>query len=736
MMLQPKRIAEYRKIWLQLKANGYDVIPLLEGKEHPFRGWPNLPNDPAAIATWNGRAAAIRMFGSKMFIVDLDTRLEVARDAVLAMLEQRWPDFLARCLRRHSGAVKIALIGRSETEARTTQSRSWYPDPAIHDKEQKNQIEVFTGNSRKYVGVHGVHSPGREYGYHGRSILEVPVDQLPWFPGDQIGALVDACDEVMATCGLFPREAERTASSARIQYDLTPDLVFRLKDGDEMSLVDLEKYVKQCGRQEGYPSFLDPQSESEDRIKVNLSDTGLALWDTKTEISHRWVSAEPVDVTELGEKIKDAADAAGLPIPEAAPNWRERYENGSVKASLHNARLGIEAGGFVCAHDVFHNRMWIGRGGAANPSEPLPRFCGEVTDNRIASLRGWMSDRYGRDFTEKHIRDAVIQMAVENAFNPVTDMLAEAEANWDGVERLDRMAVDYFNCADTPVNRQCVRKTMIAAVARARNPGCKFDTILVMESPEGWNKSSVWLLLAGSDDNFSDESIIGKDSREVQEQLAGIWIHENAELAGLNKAEVRTIKSFASRTVDRARPAYGHFQVMQSRHSIEVGTTNSAEYLPSQTGNRRFWPIKILAPIDLGKLRAARLQLWGEAAHWQSQGERLTLDEALWPAAGVEQEARRVAHPWEAKLAAMSLVATAGPLAGVGYIGNGVVHRVGIEERVSTRVIFEHVLELKAWQMHRGHSITLGEIMRLLGWEHALVRIDGIPVKGYKREVS
>jgi hypothetical protein len=38
--------------------------------------------------------------------------------------------------------------------------------------------------------------------------------------------------------------------------------------------------------------------------------------------------------------------------------------------------------------------------------------------------------------------------------------------------------------------------------------------------------------------------------------------------------------------------------------------------------------------------------------------------------------------------------------------------------------------------MHRGHSITLGEIMRLLGWEHALVRIDGIPVKGYRRKVS
>ena len=61
---------------------------------------------------------------------------------------------------------------------------------------------------------------------------------------------------------------------------------------------------------------------------------------------------------------------------------------------------------------------------------------------------------------------------------------------------------------------------MIAAVARARRPGIKFDTILVMESPEGWNKSSVWALLAG-EGNFSDERIIGHATREVQEQLAG-----------------------------------------------------------------------------------------------------------------------------------------------------------------------------------------------------------------------
>ena len=63
-----------------------------------------------------------------------------------------------------------------------------------------------------------------------------------------------------------------------------------------------------------------------------------------------------------------------------------------------------------------------------------------------------LSDRFGFDLTEKHVRDAVVSLALEHCFDPVADMLAEAEANWDGVERLDRMAADYFNCEDTPLN--------------------------------------------------------------------------------------------------------------------------------------------------------------------------------------------------------------------------------------------------------------------------------------------
>jgi len=443
----------------------------------------------------------------------------------------------------------------------------------------------------------------------------------------------------------------------------------------------------------------------------------------------KWGIPDP-DVPPGARLGPEVLAAIAKDVPQAkTPNWRERYvETQNPKPTFHNARAAIEALSIECSADVFHGKLFMGRGTTGGALQP---FHGEVTDVAIGALRVCLSDAFGLDFTEKHIRDAVVTLCNEHQFDPVVDMLAEAEANWDKVERLDRMAVDHFNAEDTPLNRACVRKTMIAAVARARQPGCKFDTVLVMESPEGWNKSSAWAVLAG-DGNFSDESILGKASREVQEHLAGVWIHENAELAGITKAEVEAIKAFASRQVDHARPAYGRFLVAQPRHSIEVGTTNANYYLLSPTGNRRFWPIEVRAEIDLQKLRGARLQLWGEAAHCQRQGEALTLPRALWADAGVEQEARRVIHPWEAKLAEMVTVVK---VEGQEYWGNGVVHLVEGEERVATSAIFEHVLKVPAGQLHNGHSKTVSSIMKQQGWKPKPFLLDGKTVRGYVRTV-
>src|SRR4029077_1831155 len=244
--------------------------------------------------------------------------------------------------------------------------------------------------------------------------------------------------------------------------------------------------------------------------------------------------------------------------------------------------------------------------------------------------------------------------------------------------------------------------------------------ILVCESPEGWNKSSAWEVLAGRE-NFSDESILGKNTREVQEQLADIWIHENGDLSGLNKSEVEHVKAFASRTNDRARPAYGRVLINQPRQSIEVGTTNAEKYLLSITGNRRFWTFKLYQPIKLDQLRQDRLQLWGEAAAAESAGESSVLPEHLWPIMREAQEARRVIDTWENELENLppSLI----------QMRDGWEHITGL-------AVQEYLSGYRRQTFNSASGRKINEIMTRLGWESTRFRVDGLSVRGYKRQGS
>src|SRR4029078_9332086 len=129
------------------------------------------------------------------------------------------------------------------------------------------------------------------------------------------------------------------------------------------------------------------------------------------------------------------------------------------------------------------------------------------------------------------------------------------------------------------------------------------------------------------DENFSDQSILNAKDKEVKEQLDGVWMHENADLAGMKRAEVEHVDAFASRQVDRARPAYGRVREDRPRRSIEWGTTNNKTYLQSQTGNRRWWPL-VTRKLDIEARKRDGEQVLGGAATYEPAGESIGLDKS------------------------------------------------------------------------------------------------------------
>ena len=394
--------------------------------------------------------------------------------------------------------------------------------------------------------------------------------------------------------------------------------------------------------------------------------------------------------------------------PSEAINW-EHTQGGALKSkSYRNAHSGLQTLGLSFRHDSFHDRKFI-------EGDALAEGGGELSDALCRELREILIRRFSVDPGADNVKEAAERLCEANPFDPIRDYLNGLR--WDGQRRLERLLLDYFGAPDTELNRALGRIILTAAVRRARKPGCKFDLIVVLEGLEGKNKSSAIEILAGKE-NFSDQTILGQSDREQQEKLKGVWLYEIADLTGMKRADVEHVKAFASRTHDRARPAYGRFLVNQPRRCVFIATTNETVYLKSQTGNRRFLPVKT-GNIDNEALVRDRDQLWAEAACLEAKGHSIELPRELWKAAHEEQEQRRETDPWEDALADVE-----------GEVIEG-------EERISSAKLLALELGIPRDRQTDVHSKRLGRVMRRLGWQGPKsIWIECRTQRGYRRPTS
>lgn len=244
-----------------------------------------------------------------------------------------------------------------------------------------------------------------------------------------------------------------------------------------------------------------------------------------------------------------------------------------------------------------------------------------LDDDDDAGLRNYLSETYG--ITGKSvIEDALAETLLKSEFHPVRRYLSQL--SWDGVKRVDKLLIDYMGAEDTELTRAMTRKTLAGAVARIFKPGCKFDYVLMLVGPQGIGKSSFIALLGGEWFTDSLEDVRGKDAYE---QIQGSWIIELGELAALRKADVEAVKRFVSTQSDKFRQAYARRSKEFPRQCIFIATTNADDPLKDNTGNRRFWPVKVgVNPINLSNRKDfPRDQIWAEAVEIFEQGELLML---------------------------------------------------------------------------------------------------------------
>lgn len=391
-------------------------------------------------------------------------------------------------------------------------------------------------------------------------------------------------------------------------------------------------------------------------------------------------------------------------LAAVSDGWPDCDRNGAPKPTMRNALVALQRLELSFAHDLFRHRKVVN-------GSLLDEQQGEISDDACAALRGIIIDTFNFDPRAENVRDAVTQLCLENTFHPIRQMLDSLA--WDGIPRLDRWLTTYMGAEDTPLNGAVSRIMLIAAVRRVREPGVKFDTIVILEGRQGTGKSTALQILAGPD-NHADNEILSLSPKEQMEAMEGVWIYELSEMSGLSKSEAEKTKAFASRQFDKARMSYGRFSERRGRQAIFIGTTNESKYLKDRTGNRRFLPVKTGA-IDLEALRRDRDQLWAEAAQREAQGESIVLPQNLWAEAAAEQDERLEDDPWLEPLAAVRGQA------------------FGDEVRVFTSHLLGEVLGIEVERQHNNHAKRLAGLMKSLGWEHGKFKVGNKNFRGFRR---
>lgn len=351
------------------------------------------------------------------------------------------------------------------------------------------------------------------------------------------------------------------------------------------------------------------------------------------------MNAEPVVSPEW---LAGLDPPAGLSTPtkesiaEPGSDWRDRLirsQKGITMACLQNVLVALEHAPEW--HGVLHfdesALHVVAKAAPPWDSRAAPFTWRDDDDVRAAA---WMQ-RKGIMVSKEIAGQAVQTIAREFPFHPIRDYLNELV--WDKITRINDWLTLYLSVDPSEYARAVSSKWLIGAVARIFNPGCKNDTCLVLEGPQGLLKSTALRTLATP--WFTDE-ISDLGTKDAAMQVRGVWIIELAELDAMGRPEASRTKAFMSRLTDRYRPPYGRHLIEVPRESVFAGTVNHDAYLKDETGGRRFWPVRC-GTIRIDALRRDRDQLWAEAVARFRTGETWWIDSAELSATAAEEQQQR-----------------------------------------------------------------------------------------------
>lgn len=489
---------------------------------------------------------------------------------------------------------------------------------------------------------------------------------------------------------------------------------------------------------------LDPDTNHDQWFRVGLGlhhqfgQAGFDLWNEwsargakypgERVLQQRWRSirnddANPVTIGTVRQFARDAGWQEDFsqefqPIVESRmmesapfPSMM-RDKQGRIEATVDNLNKALRhvgMAGMVLGYDAFRDEVMFSLDDGTNWAP--------FKDTDYITLRVRMERCGFKTIGRELMRDVVAKVAEDNSFDSAQQWLGSL--TWDGIPRIDKFFHTHFSAADTSYTSAVSSYTWTAMAGRVLDPGCQADMVPVLVGDQGIRKSTGVKAMAPAQDFFTEISLGDKED-DLSRKMRGTLVAEIGELRGLHSREVEHIKQFVTRTHEVWTPKFKEFKTCFPRRLVFIGTTNQAEFLADETGNRRWLPVEVHG-VKVDLIKADCAQLWAEAR------DRFILEGVAWSDAerlGREQHQHHmISDSWE-------------PIVRE-WLDQVAADGVKNSERKFLRLhdVMRFALNIDVKNFARRDELRVGRVLLAIGYEKGFVWEGGKSIKAWVQKI-
>lgn len=344
----------------------------------------------------------------------------------------------------------------------------------------------------------------------------------------------------------------------------------------------------------------------------------------------------------------------------------------------------------------------------------LDEYSGGIVDGKTlnSAVTRIISAGKSRGYKSSDIYSHLSEIALINQYHPVREWVASIQ--WDGKSRIAELA-NTLHADDSTLAELMIKRWAIGAMQAVLSDKPQSQQgVLVLLGEQGTGKTTWIKSLCPLSNAILTGAELDPHKPDSVQKCTSAWITELGEVDGtMRRSDVATLKAFVTEDKDIYRMPYARMPREYPRRTAFAASVNDENYLVDQTGNRRWWTIKV-SQIDQHNINAQ--QFWAEIAALVAAGESHALQSSELLAVNENNRKHEVVDPYQEQV----------------LVQYGHCQSVPPDAILTPMTATEIAESLGYRQPDQRTVKAVGSALRVCGYLKKQAKIRGVPLYGYR----